>query len=57
VSAFTTAELAYLQGERRLARLATVGSDGTPPHPGRQAAAVHGSASCYPRPSSRVLSQ
>jgi pyridoxamine 5'-phosphate oxidase family protein len=30
VSAFTEAELAYLQGERRLARLATVGSDGTP---------------------------
>lgn len=30
MSAFTEAELAYLQGERRLARLATVGSDGTP---------------------------
>jgi pyridoxamine 5'-phosphate oxidase family protein len=28
--AFTAAELAYLQGERRLARLATVGPDGTP---------------------------
>jgi pyridoxamine 5'-phosphate oxidase family protein len=27
---FTRAELAYLRGERRLARLATVGSDGTP---------------------------
>jgi pyridoxamine 5'-phosphate oxidase family protein len=27
---FTEAELAYLQGDRRLARLATVGSDGTP---------------------------
>ena len=30
MSAFTHAELAYLQGERRLARLATVGPDGTP---------------------------
>jgi pyridoxamine 5'-phosphate oxidase family protein len=30
MSAFTSAELAYLQGERRLARLATVGPDGTP---------------------------
>jgi pyridoxamine 5'-phosphate oxidase family protein len=30
VSAFTERELAYLQGERRLARLATVGADGTP---------------------------
>jgi pyridoxamine 5'-phosphate oxidase family protein len=30
MSAFTQAELAYLQGERRLARLATVGPDGTP---------------------------
>jgi pyridoxamine 5'-phosphate oxidase family protein len=30
MSAFTDAELAYLQGERRLARLATVGPDGTP---------------------------
>jgi pyridoxamine 5'-phosphate oxidase family protein len=27
---FTDAELAYLQGERRLARLATVGPDGMP---------------------------
>jgi len=27
---FTEAELAYLQGERRLARLATVGPDGMP---------------------------
>jgi pyridoxamine 5'-phosphate oxidase family protein len=27
---FTEAELAYLQGERRLARVATVGPDGTP---------------------------
>ena len=27
---FTDAELAYLRGERRLARLATVGPDGTP---------------------------
>jgi pyridoxamine 5'-phosphate oxidase family protein len=27
---FTEAELAYLQGERRLARIATVGRDGTP---------------------------
>ena len=26
---FTEAELAYLQGERRLARVATVGPDGT----------------------------
>jgi pyridoxamine 5'-phosphate oxidase family protein len=30
VGLFTDAELAYLQGERRLARLATVGADGTP---------------------------
>ena len=30
MSPFTPAELAYLQGERRLARLATVGPDGTP---------------------------
>jgi pyridoxamine 5'-phosphate oxidase family protein len=30
MSLFTDAELAYLQGERRLARLATVGPDGTP---------------------------
>lgn len=30
MSAFTERELAYLQGERRLARLATVGADGTP---------------------------
>jgi pyridoxamine 5'-phosphate oxidase family protein len=30
MSAFTQAELAYLQGGRRLARLATVGPDGTP---------------------------
>jgi pyridoxamine 5'-phosphate oxidase family protein len=30
MSAFTDAELAYLTGERRLARLATVGRDGTP---------------------------
>ena len=30
VSAFADSELAYLLGERRLARLATVGSDGTP---------------------------
>lgn len=29
-SAFGTAELAYLQGERHLARIATVGRDGTP---------------------------
>lgn len=28
--AFTEAELAYLHGERRLARIATVGVDGTP---------------------------
>jgi pyridoxamine 5'-phosphate oxidase family protein len=27
---FSEAELAYLQGERRLARVATVGRDGTP---------------------------
>jgi pyridoxamine 5'-phosphate oxidase family protein len=27
---FTDAELAYLQGERRLARIATVGADGMP---------------------------
>jgi hypothetical protein len=39
MSAFTQAELAYLQGGRRLARLATVGPDGTPPHhPGRHVA-------------------
>jgi pyridoxamine 5'-phosphate oxidase family protein len=30
MSTFTEAELAYLQGERRLARLATVGPDGMP---------------------------
>ncbi len=30
MSAFTEAELTYLRGERRLARLATVGPDGTP---------------------------
>lgn len=30
MSAFSDAELAYLQGERRLARVATVGADGTP---------------------------
>lgn len=30
MSAFTQAELAYLQGEPRLAHLATVGPDGTP---------------------------
>ena len=30
MSAFTDAELAFLIGERRLARLATVGRDGTP---------------------------
>jgi pyridoxamine 5'-phosphate oxidase family protein len=30
MSVFTQAELAYLRGERRLAHLATVGSDGTP---------------------------
>jgi pyridoxamine 5'-phosphate oxidase family protein len=30
VSAFTDAELSYLLGERRLARIATVGKDGTP---------------------------
>jgi pyridoxamine 5'-phosphate oxidase family protein len=30
MSAFTDDELAYLQGERRLARLATVCADGTP---------------------------
>ena len=30
MSAFTPAELAYLQSEPRLARLATVGPDGTP---------------------------
>jgi pyridoxamine 5'-phosphate oxidase family protein len=30
VSAFTDGELAYLTGERRLGRLATVGADGTP---------------------------
>ncbi len=30
MSAFSAAELAYLQGQRRLARIATVGKDGTP---------------------------
>jgi pyridoxamine 5'-phosphate oxidase family protein len=30
MSAFSEAELAYLTGERRLARVATVGKDGTP---------------------------
>jgi pyridoxamine 5'-phosphate oxidase family protein len=30
MSAFTPRELAYLQAERRLARIATVGKDGTP---------------------------
>jgi pyridoxamine 5'-phosphate oxidase family protein len=30
MSAFTEAELGYLLGERRLARVATVGKDGTP---------------------------
>jgi pyridoxamine 5'-phosphate oxidase family protein len=30
MSVFAQAELAYLQGERRLAHLATVGPDGTP---------------------------
>lgn len=30
MSAFTDDELAYLRGERKLARLATVGADGTP---------------------------
>ena len=30
MSVFSDAELTYLQGERRLARLATVGRDGTP---------------------------
>jgi pyridoxamine 5'-phosphate oxidase family protein len=30
VSIFTEAELTYLRGERRLARLATIGPDGTP---------------------------
>ena len=30
MSAFTASELRYLRGERRLARLATVGRDGTP---------------------------
>jgi len=30
MSSFTDAELTYLQSERRLARLATVGPDGTP---------------------------
>jgi pyridoxamine 5'-phosphate oxidase family protein len=30
MSAFTPRELAYLQGERRLARIATVGRDSTP---------------------------
>ena len=30
MSSFTEAELSFLLGERRLARLATVGADGTP---------------------------
>ncbi len=30
MSAFTDSELRYLRGERRLARIATVGKDGTP---------------------------
>jgi pyridoxamine 5'-phosphate oxidase family protein len=30
MSAFTPRELAYLQGERRLGRIATVGTNGTP---------------------------
>lgn len=30
MSVYTQAELAYLQGERRLAHVATVGGDGTP---------------------------
>ena len=30
MSAFSPAELAYLTGERRLGRLATVGADGMP---------------------------
>lgn len=30
MSAFTESELAYLRGERRLGRVATVGADGTP---------------------------
>jgi pyridoxamine 5'-phosphate oxidase family protein len=30
MTAFSEAELAYLQGERRLRRIATVGRDGTP---------------------------
>lgn len=30
MSAFSETELTYLQGERRLGRLATVGADGTP---------------------------
>ena len=30
MSAFTDHELAYLRGERRLGRIATVGTDGTP---------------------------
>jgi pyridoxamine 5'-phosphate oxidase family protein len=30
MSVFTTAELEYLRGERRLARIATIGPDGTP---------------------------
>jgi pyridoxamine 5'-phosphate oxidase family protein len=30
MSAFSKAELGYLQGKRRLARIATVGRDGTP---------------------------
>ena len=33
MSTFSGAELAYLRGERRLARLATVGPDGTPTSP------------------------
>jgi len=39
MSTFTAAQLAYLT-ERRLARIATVGADGTPPrHPGRHVVA------------------
>jgi len=30
MSAFSEDELAYMRGERRLARLGTVGADGTP---------------------------
>lgn len=30
MSAFSDAELAYVTGERRLGRIATVGEDGTP---------------------------